>query len=423
MQKVEKHIIKPNHKDFKEIDNLSFFSKNLYNSGMYYVRQSFFKNTYENESTLYQYIKTTEDYPNLPSKLAVAISNLVIQNWKSYYKAIKSYIKDSTNFTGKPKIPKYKDKTKGRFLLQYTNQAISKKVFEKTGKIHLSQSNIDIITKIKDFKSINQVRIVPMYNYYVIEVIYTIADATILVDNNNYLSLDLGVNNLATITSNVLAPTLINGKPIKSFNHFYNKKKAYLQSKLKYKVDANNKFIYNKTKFPLKEGNSKQLAKLELKRKNKIEHYLHKASKHVVKQAKNNNINTIVIGQNKGWKQSINIGTVNNQNFVQIPLSRFIQMIQYKSEEKGINVVLQEESYTSKASFLSLDKIPTYNKLSHNSIVFSGSRVKRGLYKDKIHGIINADVNGSYNILRKAFPKAFTNGIQGFVVNPKVAVL
>jgi IS605 OrfB family transposase len=424
MQKVEQHIIKSNHKDFKEIDNLAFFSKNLYNAGMYHVRQSFFKGVYENESSLYKHIKATPDYLMLPSKVAVSISNIIIQNWKSYYSATKAYKKNPTNFTGKPKLPHYKNKDSGRFLLQYTNQAISKKVFTKTGKIHLSKTNIDISTGITKFSSINQVRIIPKYNYYVIEVIYTILDVELKTCNERYLSLDLGVNNLAAITSNIIDPQLINGKSLKSINHYYNKKKAYLQSKLKYKVDANNKFILDKKGDKVQIQNSNKLAKLTLKRKNKIDNYLHKASKYVVKLASDNNINTIVIGHNKLQKQTINIGKKNNQNFVQIPLSRFIQMNQYKCEEKGINVVIQEESYTSKASCLSQDKIPIYNKNSNNAITFSGKRISRGLYKDFTTGkIISSDVNGSANILRKAFPKAFANGIQGILVCPKVAVL
>ena len=151
-----------------------------------------------------------------------------------------------------------------------------------------------------------------------------------------------------------------------------------------------------------------------------METYLHKASKEIVKLAKNNNINTIIVGKNEQWKQNINIGKVNNQKFVSIPHSRFIEMIQYKCEKEGLNFKINEESYTSKASFLDLDEIPTYNSKNKETYNFSGYRKYRGLYKSKITGKqINADVNGSYNIIRKAIPNVFKNdGIEGVGVHP-----
>ena len=156
-----------------------------------------------------------------------------------------------------------------------------------------------------------------------------------------------------------------------------------------------------------------------LKRKNKVDNYLHKASKQIVSLAKQNNINTIVIGKNDNWKQDCNMSKKNNQNFVNIPHSRFIEMISYKCEIEGINIKLQEESYTSKASFLDLDGIPIYGN-NNSKIIFSGYRKSRGLYVSKIKGIINADVNGSYNIIRKAIPNVFSDGIEGIGVYPTV---
>ena len=213
----------------------------------------------------------------------------------------------------------------------------------------------------------------------------------------------MGINNLATCTSNTSKSFIINGKPVKSINQYYNKKKAKLQSKLQ------NKFT------------SKRIKKLTLKRNNKIKDYFHKVSTYIVNQAVSNDLNTIVIGKNDGWKQDTKMGKINNQNFVQIPFDLLIQQILYKSKLKGINVVLQEESYTSKVSFFDDDFIPTYGK-SDNKLNPSGKRVKRGLYKTKTSTFINADVNGSLNILRKylnvSSDKIISVGSRGLVTRP-----
>jgi putative transposase len=305
-------------------------------------------------------------------------------------------------------LPHYLDSENGRFVASYTNQAISKKIFNKTHKIKLSLINIEFKTKIENFIDINCVRIVPRIGYYVIEVIHTIDTKPIMDDNDRYLAIDLGVSNLATITSNDknILPVIINGRPLKSMNQFYNKKLAYYRSMLE---KRNKKYT------------SKRINKLTLKRKNKIDNYLHKASKEIVKMCVDNNINTLIIGKNNSWKQESNMGKRSNQTFVNIPHSRFIDMLRYKCEIEGINIKLQEESYTSKASFLNLDYIPTYKAKSNAKHGFSGYRYRRGLYKIRGEKVfINADVNGSYNILRKAIPRAFSDGIEGFGVNPTV---
>jgi putative transposase len=284
-------------------------------------------------------------------------------------------------------------------------------LFAKSGIIRLSKTNIEFKTKIVDFNLIDCVRISPKIGYYVIEVVYTIPDVAPLDDDKRYMGIDLGINNLATLTSNAkdFEPIIINGKPLKSRNQFYNKKLAKKTSVLEKR---------NKKK------TSRSTRKLTLKRKNKIDNYMHKASKKIVEICINNNINTIAIGKNEQWKQDVNMAAKNNQNFVNIPHSRFIEMISYKCEKVGINVKLQEESYTSKASFLNLDEIPKYKKDNSEKYTFSGYRKHRGLYKiKKEKTTINADINGSLNIIRKAFPIAFCNGIQDIGVCPTVIKL
>lgn len=411
MQLVEQHIITDNNSFYNEIDLLCFASKNLYNSCLYTIRQAYIKDKTNLIYSLHQLMKDTEQYKALPAKVSSTVILMVQKNFKSFFKSIADYAVNPSKYNGRPRLPKYLDTVSGRFFVSYTNQAISKKVFNKTNKIKLSGSNIEFKTKIDSFDKIDCVRIVPKNGYYVIEAVYTIDDKPKLDDNNRYYAVDLGVNNLATITSNVKehTPLIINGKPLKSVNQYYNKRLAYYKSQL-------DKRDQGKT--------SKRINRLNLKRKNKIDNYLHKASKSIVELCKVNEMNTLIIGKNDKWKQDVNIGSKNNQNFVNIPHSRFIEMLTYKCEREGINVMIQEESYTSKASFLNLDHIPTYREKDNAEHTFSGYRQSRGLYKLKGEDkVINADVNGSYNILRKAIPKVFIDGIEGIGVYPKVITL
>ena len=412
MQLVEKHIIDKENKFFTECDSLAFKTKNLYNLCLYTVRQAYINDKVNLIYELHSLMKNTDAYKAIPAKVASTVLLMVQHNFKSFFKANAEYYSNPSKFTGRPRLPKYLDKVNGRFVVAYTNQAISKKIFAKVNKIKLSQTDIEFRTKITDFRQINCIRIIPRLDYYVIEVVHTVPDAEPLEDNNRYMAIDLGVNRLATLTSNVkeAKPIAINGRPLKSMNQFYNRKAARMQSILEKR---------NKVK------TSTNLRKLTNKRTNKIDNYLHKASKTIVSIAKQNNLNTIVIGKNDGWKQEVNMTKENNQTFVNIPHSRFIQMIQYKCEREGIKVILQEESYTSKASFLDMDDMPVYGNLTDGiEPEFSGYRKSRGMYKIKNENtLINADVNGSYNILRKAIPNAFADGIEGVGVHPTVITL
>ncbi|MTJ17181.1 MULTISPECIES: RNA-guided endonuclease TnpB family protein [unclassified Dolichospermum] len=396
MQLTERHIIKKTHKHYREIDRLCFLSKNLYNVANYLIRQSFFK-TGEilNYNQTQKLLQSQFDYKNLPAKVSQQILMILDKNWKAFFQAQKAYQENPSKFLGKPKLPKYKHKENGRNLLVYTIQALSKPFLCK-GLIKLSQTEIVFPTQAK---KIAQVRIIPKLNHYVIEVIYHQEEKPKQVDNKRIASIDLGLNNLATVTFNQagLIPFLINGRPLKSINHFFNKKKAELQA-------------------ILKTTTSKRLQNLCIKRNFKVDDYLHKASRYLINKLVELNIGTLVIGKNEGWKQELNIGSKNNQNFTQIPHTRFIEQLTYKAELEGISVIITEESYTSKSSFLDQDVLPTYKKGENHS--FSGKRIKRGLYKSAQGILVNADVNGSLNILRKAIPNAFADGIKGIVVSP-----
>lgn len=392
---VEKHIINENHSYFNECDILCFKSKNIYNQGLYNVRQYYFENKkYLTLKENFHKIKYQESYKELPRKVSNQTIKLIDKNFKSFFSLLK-------NETIKNKIPHYLDKENGRYVTIFEKQALGLREFKKTGCIHLSQTNISVKTKITDFNLIKEVRIIPRGNHYVIEVVY---ERECKINNNTKIaSVDPGLNNLATITfDSGSQPYIINGKPLKSINQYYNKGKAELQSILE-------KQYGRKT--------SKKIKKLTYKRNNKINDYLHKSSRILVNQLVSEHVGTIVLGKNIGQKQDSNIGKVNNQNFVGIPTFKFLDMIKYKCELEGINVIWQEESYTSKASFLNSDFIPTYGK-DNPEYQFNGKRIKRGLYKTCDGKLINADVNGSYNILRKAIPNAFVNGIEDVAVHP-----
>jgi putative transposase len=401
MQLTERHIIKSTEHRFAQIDELAFKSKNLYNAANYVIRQSFIYGWgYVSYNFMNRLMKSHEAYKAMPAKVSQQILMVLDKNWQAFFEAIKAYKVDSSKFTGRPKLPKYKDKVKGRNILVYTIQAISSKLLKK-GIIKLSGTNLSIKTQVNPDR-ICQVRLVPKCDSYVIEVIYDKQEPA-LGDDKFVASIDLGLNNLVALTSNQpgFTPLLINGRPLKSINQFYNKRKAQLQSQLKGS---------RKT--------SPRIQRLTRCRHQKIENYLHHTSRLIVDFLIAQQIGTLVIGKNEQWKTEINLGKQTNQNFVNIPHARLIDMLEYKARLVGIKVILQEESYTSQANFLGQDSIPVYGKTDKEPM-FTGKRIERGLYKTSTGQLINSDINGSYNILRKAIPNAFSDGIVSCVVQPR----
>lgn len=407
MKLVEQHIIKSNHKHYKELDNLCLLSKNLYNASLYVIRQHFFQHQNDKENGFLNYyalnklFKETnqKDYRSLPANTAQEVLKLVNQNFKSFFSLLSS--KRNKTYVKRISIPRYLNKKTGRQIVIYNHMTLSSNLL-KNGIIKLPKTNIEFKTKQTNIK---QVRLIPRNSYILFEVVYEINENLIKNDNNRYLGMDLGINNLASCSSNVTNSFIINGKPIKSINQFYNKKLSKLQSDLYLKH---------------KKYTSKNISNLTLKRNNKIKDYFHKTSKYIVNHAVDNSINTIIIGYNKEWKQETNIGRKNNQNFVQIPHMLLVNLISYKAKLKGINVIIQEESYTSKVSFFDNEFIPTFKK-SDNMFTSIGKRIKRGLFKTPSI-LINADINGALNIMRKylnvASDEILSPTCRGFVVNP-----
>jgi len=398
---AERHIIKKGHRFWAEIDNLSWQSKNLYNSANYLIRQNFiYGHGYLTYNQMASLMKKTEQYQALPAKVSQQVLRGLDRNWKSFFAASSEFKSHPDKFLVKPKIPGYKEPKKGRNLLVYTIQAISK-VGLRQGLVKLSGTSIALPTR--GLERLAEVRIVPKCDCYVIEVIYEKTEQ-FLAPNEKIASIDLGIDNLMAVTSNQpdFIPLLINGRPLKSLNQFYNQRRAKLQSLLKGNRQS-----------------SQRIRRLTRCRNQKVDDYLHQASRYLVNLLVDQEITTLVIGKNDGWKQEVNLGKVNNQKFVTIPHARLIDMISYKCQLVGIKVIIQEESYTSVANFLNLDPLPVYGQTTEKP-VFSGKRIKRGLYRTDRGFLCQSDVMGSYNILRKAFPNAFNRyGIERCVVHPR----
>ena len=406
MRLTEQHIIGKNNSFWKECDRLCFASKNLYNQALYRViKQYELDKTYKNYNKLDSEfsLENQVDYRALPAKVSQQTLRLLDQNFRSYFKALKRYNKSKEGFTGEPSLPKYKNKKKGRFTTTFTIQAISIRDL-KNGYLKLSGSTI----RIKTDKNVQQARIIPMKNgAYKIEIIYLVEEPKLL-KNESYVGIDIGLNNLATVVSNCeLKPFIINGKPLKSINQYYNKKLAKLKSEL----PLLSKDKSSKTGNRIQKSSSKKIAKLTHKRNCKIKDYMHKSSRNLVNILKRANISKVVIGKNNQWKTDINIGSKNNQKFVSIPHAIFIEMVVYKCRLEGIEVIIREKSYTSKCSFLDNEDIKKHDN-------YLGKRVSRGLFKTLSGKRWNADCNGAANILKKEIPTAFSNGIEAIVVSP-----
>jgi len=402
VQRVEKHAIKKNHAYYNMFCEFTHQSKNLYNHANYLVRKEFTENNrWLRYQDLDKILKKDIDYPdyrNMPTAQAAQQTlQLVDQNWRSFFSLIKDWSKNKDKYSGRPKLPKYKPKN-GRIVFMLTNQQVKL----KDDLLHFPKSFNGFTIKsrcvtLNNFEKINQIRIVPNNQIFCIEIVYSVViNDNMLPDNGRHMSIDLGLDNLATIVTNTgLQPVLVNGKGLKSINQYYNKQKAYYQSIAK---SMNDKFYTNR------------LYRLTQKRNFKIEDALHKISKYIVDIALENKITTIVIGNNKNWKQSISLGKRTNQSFVSIPHQKLIEKIMYKARTQGINVTLTEESYTSGTSFL--DKEQPNKEFYNNK-----RRVYRGLFISN-NKSINADVNAAYQIMKKVFPNEFSDGIEGVVLHP-----
>lgn len=403
VERVEQIHISSSNANFGLILNFCIKSKNLYNHANYLIRQEFINNgkyiRYQDLDKLLKQDTEYLDYKNMPcAQSAQQTLRLLDSNWKSFFKSIKDWSNNKNKYLGRPRLPKYK-KTGCAAVLIVTGQTIRM----ANNVIYFPKSfdkfTLNPICIHKDnFKSIQQIRFIPKKNKIMAEVIYRIEiPDEKKIDNGRYLSIDIGVDNLATVTSNFgEQPFIINGKGLKSINQYYNKNIAH------YKEVAeriNNLHWINRQQ------------KLTDKRNAKIKDYIHKSSRYIVNYAEKHDVACIVIGHNKEWKQNCELGKKNNQHFIQIPFNMLIEQIQYKAEELGIDVRITEESYTSGTSFLD-------NEEPIKSNYDKRRRIHRGLFRTNSGNLINADVNGSLQILKKVFPNAYANGIEVAMSQP-----
>ena len=329
-------------------------------------------------------LKESENYKSLPAQTAQQILRLLDKSWKSFFNAVREHKDHPDKFKARPKLPRYKKKD-GEHILVLTNQQCKIKEEEKLKFPKLL--GLDVKTRLDKETNLREVRVIPKGVGYVVEIVYEKEVNPDEINKDRIAGIDLGVRNLATMSNNIgEKPIVVKGGICRSINQFYNKEMGELQR------------IYESQK--IKTG--KKSKKLFDRRNRKIKDHLHKVSRFIVDYCVKNSIGTLVIGHNEDWKQNAGMSKRNNQNFVQIPFSMLINQIKYKAEEKGINVILQEESHTSKCSFLDSESVEHHDK-------YVGKRFKRGLFRSAKGKIINADVNGAYNIIKKAIPKVVGN--------------
>lgn len=375
-----------NSKQLEIIEELSYHTTKLYNIINYDLRENGFKNYYDIEK---QY-KSNWHCDFLHSHTRQQMFKVLEQNWKSYFASIKDFRVNPSKYKGLPRPPKFKNTDKNKNEIIFTNLAI--RYSDGILKLSLSKAikslfnveslNFEVSKKLQNiinWYELQQAR----FNYDKIQKVWYLIiiynKNEVETTSNNVMSIDIGLDNLATITfKDGINQYIYCGKKLKSVNSYINKRISYLQS-IEMKKVGSDKF-----------KNTKEINKLRRYRNNYINDYLHKVSKNIIDKAIENNVSRIVIGKLKGVKQNMNF----NKSFVQIPIQRLVELITYKAKLHGISIKLQEESYTSGCSAIDLEPITKkyYDK---------SRRITRGLFQST-YGIINADINGSLNILRKA---------------------
>ncbi len=380
MYKTQKNHIRCNKQTYRLLRILCHVSKNLYNYALYHIRQHYFNTQqYLRYESVYHIVKENKNYRLLPSQVAQQTLLCVDEAFKSFFKLLVAKKEGKTD--KKVSIPKYLPKD-GMFLLSFPKDqfkvekdkvrlSLGRNFYREFGVRHLY---FDLPANILG-KRIKEVRILPKFHgrWFEIEYVYEEVTQSYKLDRNKYLSIDLGLDNFASVVDTIGTAFLIEGRYIKSINRWYNKERARLQS------------IYSKQ--GIKYGS--KLAKISLKRQHVVDNFLNQAVSLIIMHCLNNQIGTIVIGKMKDIKQEINLGRVNNQNFVSIPYDKFKRKLRAKCEEYGIEYIEEDESFTSQMC-------------SRCKVVRKGNRKYRGLYVCKDCGnVMNADINGAINILAK----------------------
>ena len=384
-----KHLTK---QEYLSLRKLSHIAKNLTNEAIYNVRQYYFnEGKYLNYEKNYVLLKSSDNYKMLNSNMAQQILKEVDGSFKAFFGLLKLAKKGKYSFKD-IKLPHYLPKdsyttlvigfvriSDNKLIIPYSNQ------FRKANKI----ISINLPPILAD-KKIKEIRIIPKANarYFEVQYTYEVKEVQSNLNINNALAIDLGINNLCTCITSTGKSFIIDGRRLKSINQWYNKQNSYYQS-IKDKQNINVKQTH------------KQYC-LTNKRNRCVSDYLSKASRLIINYCLNNDIGNIVVGYNETFQKDVTLGKLTNQSFVEIPYGRLRDKLEYLCILYGINYIKQEESYTSKASFFDRDDIPVYNADNPKDYSFSGTRVKRGLYKTKNNKYLNADINGALNILKKS---------------------
>ena len=386
-----KHLTKEEYNILRELCRVA---KNLTNQAIYNVRQHYFQEKqYLRYEANYYRVKNCENYKLLNSNMAQQTIKDVDSMFKSFFALIKLAKQGKYNFRY-IKLPKYLPKNgyanliigminiKDSIITLPVSNAFKKKL-DRRLKVQIK------IPKVLEDKKIKQIRIIPKFNarFFEIQYTYEVQEEEIKLDINNALAIDLGVNNLCTCVTNIGKSFIVDGRKLKSINQFFNKQNARLQS--------------IKDKQNIKRQTEQQFL-ISRKRKNRVDDYINKTCRYIINYCLSNDIGTLVIGYNQSFQSKVNLGKRNNQIFTQLPFGKIREKLEYLCKRYNINYIMQEESYTSKASFFDNDDLPTYNMDNPQKYKFNGIRVKRGLYQTKEGYYFNADCNGALNILRKS---------------------
>lgn len=311
-------------------------------------------------------------YRNLPVHTAQRVIKKTNESFKSFFNAMKKYDKNKSKFNGRPKLPGYIKEVNNIYFSNISCKAKNNSLIFPGTKLTVDIGKVD---------NINHVEVIVNDKEY--KILVTVKEKISIEQksNKNYASIDIGVNNLVALATNLSKekPILIKAKTLKALNQYYNKKIAKLQS------ESNKR--------------TRQIRRLQSKRYKQIYNLIHSIANRIIDYLLRKDISVLIIGHNTNWKQELNLGKVNNQNFVQLPFNMLINTLVFKCKVNGIECIVREESYTSKASFLDKDKIC--------KSTFSGTRITRGTYKTKKGIYINADVNAACNILVKEKSDAF----------------
>ena len=397
MKLVEKHKIYKSHPSYSKLDNMSRKANNLYNQCVYFAKNS--ENLSEDLKNLDKVMKSFPDeHDNYRSfgyaRCAQQILRLFQQNLRSYFAAIKDYKKNPSKYTGRPCFPKFR-KSGERFQLIFTNQSakLDDQVVNIAPKTFKNQLSITLRTN--SVKKLCQVVFAPRNGYFLVYVIYDTEDVVISQKSNKLAAIDIGLKNLATVTFSEEDDPILYRSDLVKLNHDFNQ------------ITSNYASILKKTQ---NKDTSKRRKRYSEKYSGLVEDRLHKISREIINDLSHRGVSTVIVGKNTGQK-------INNKlkNFVQVPLFRLIKMIKYKAELAGIAFIQVNESYTSGTSFLD-NELPTkeyYNK---------ERRKHRGLFLSNNSKRINADVNASFQSMKKIYKEfAYNDSIK--YANPIVKTI